>query len=264
MTDALENDRQLPANRRVEAPFAGVKLPWLLLFAVAFFCAYKYATLFTFNSPAPLWFPDSVLLCALLIVPRRQWWLYLLISLPLRIALEAHSGAPLWFVLVAFANDSFKAALSAYAPATIRVWPSSSQHLTPTCHLHRGGSRFGARVVRRHWRSGPEGCGIRVLEFLLRLVPWRCNCGVDHNPHIAILVLQGLARNGCSRDGASRPRHRFCRMSVFHFPAASPQLLSDCFVCSRAVSDLGRHTAGADWHLDRKFGARTCVNDLRG
>jgi integral membrane sensor domain MASE1 len=113
--DALENDSQLAANRRIAAPFAGVTLPWLLLFAVGFCFAYKYATLFTFNSSGPLWFPDSVLFCALLIVPRREWWIYLLISLPLRIAFEAHSGAPLWFVFVAFANDSFKAALSAYA-----------------------------------------------------------------------------------------------------------------------------------------------------
>jgi signal transduction histidine kinase len=38
---------------------------------------------------------------------------YLLVSLPIRLALEMHSPAPLWFVLSAFANDSLKAALSA-------------------------------------------------------------------------------------------------------------------------------------------------------
>jgi len=36
-----ENDRQSAANRRIEAQFAGAKLPWLFLFAMGFFFAYK-------------------------------------------------------------------------------------------------------------------------------------------------------------------------------------------------------------------------------
>jgi len=113
--ETLENDRTLAEGRRTETHsvyLAGATLPGISLFAVAFIVAYRYATFFSFNSPAPLWFPDSVLLCALLLVPRRQWWLYLLTALPLRLALE--SAAPIWFVLVAFVNDSLKAAMSAY------------------------------------------------------------------------------------------------------------------------------------------------------
>jgi integral membrane sensor domain MASE1 len=56
----------------------------------------------------------------------------------------------------------------------------------------------------------------------------------------------------------------FCCISVFHLPAASLRLLSHYLVRSRAVSNLGRQSAWADWHFDRKFGARTCVNDLSG
>lgn len=117
MINVSEDRRHLASHRAVESPqvyFVSTKLPTLSLFVVAFFFAYKYAAIFSFNSPAPLWFPDSVLLCALLLVPRGQWWLYLLVSLPVRLALEAYSPAPLWFVLAAFANDSLKAALSAY------------------------------------------------------------------------------------------------------------------------------------------------------
>src|SRR5882672_5021279 len=115
MMDASEDGRQA-TNSALESPslFVGAKLPSLLIFAVAFFFAYMYSAVFSFNSPAPLWFADSVLLCALLLVPRERWWLYLAVSLPVRLALEAHSPAPLWFVLTAFANDSLKAVLSAY------------------------------------------------------------------------------------------------------------------------------------------------------
>ena len=111
----LENDLKLAVSWRTEIRsvyLAGAPLPGILLFAVAFIVAYRYATFFSFNSPAPLWFPDSVLLCALVVSSRRQWWLYLLMALPLRLVLE--SSAPIWFVLVAFVNDSLKAALSAY------------------------------------------------------------------------------------------------------------------------------------------------------
>jgi hypothetical protein len=75
--DASDEGSQLVTNNAVESPsehVAGSKFLALSLFAVAFFFAYKYAAIFTFNFPAPLWFPDSVLLCALLVVPRGQWW----------------------------------------------------------------------------------------------------------------------------------------------------------------------------------------------
>jgi len=50
----------------------------LLVFGTAYALAFKYASNFPEAAAAPLWFPDSVLLCALLISPRRFWgWIYL-------------------------------------------------------------------------------------------------------------------------------------------------------------------------------------------
>ena len=124
---------------------AGATLPGILLFAVAFIVAYRYATFFSFNSPAPLWFPDSVLLCALLLVPRRQWWLYLLTALPLRLALE--SAAPIWFVLVAFVNDSLKAAMSAYVLQRFTAGPVRLNTLRQLATFHRGSSHNGSGPI---------------------------------------------------------------------------------------------------------------------
>lgn len=87
------------------------QLPKLVLFAVAYAVAYRYARLFTESSPAPLWFPDSVLLCALLLTRKKNWIVYLLIGLPIRLL---HAGLPNWFVLATYANDCLKAIFSAY------------------------------------------------------------------------------------------------------------------------------------------------------
>src|SRR5204862_1868332 len=50
----------------------------LLVFGIAYALAFKYGSSFSEHTPAPLWFPDSVLLCAFLLSPRRLWPWYLL------------------------------------------------------------------------------------------------------------------------------------------------------------------------------------------
>jgi hypothetical protein len=50
----------------------------LWIFAAAYFAACGYGSLFGQTRAAPLWFPDSVLRCALLLTPFGKWWLYLL------------------------------------------------------------------------------------------------------------------------------------------------------------------------------------------
>jgi len=85
----------------------------LLLFTLGYVVACKYATSFQINIPSPLWFPDSVLLVALLLTPRRQWWLYALFGLPIRLTIVG-AGTPLWYVPAAFLNDFLKALFSAY------------------------------------------------------------------------------------------------------------------------------------------------------
>ena len=54
----------------------------VLGFAAAYLAAYVYGN--GLPSPAPLWPPDAILLSALLLVPPRRWWIYLLITIPIR------------------------------------------------------------------------------------------------------------------------------------------------------------------------------------
>ncbi|HEY6931551.1 MAG TPA: MASE1 domain-containing protein, partial [Thermoanaerobaculia bacterium] len=85
----------------------------LALFEAAFFLAYRYGMSFSQRVPAPFWFPDSVLLCALLIVPLRSWWLYILAAAPIRFLVLPADAPPFWFLFLAFVNDSLKAVLAA-------------------------------------------------------------------------------------------------------------------------------------------------------
>lgn len=64
--------------------------------------------------PSPFWLPDSVLLCALLLIPRRLWWTAFLVVWPIRLLAGVPHGTPLWFWLTAIGNDSLKALLAAW------------------------------------------------------------------------------------------------------------------------------------------------------
>src|SRR5215831_4807853 len=97
----------------------------LSLFALAYIVAYAYGNLFVQTSPAPLWFPDSVLLCALLLSALNEWWIYLAIAAVIRLYPIHHLMAPLWFVLTMWANDFAKAILAAYL---LRRLPNGSRH----------------------------------------------------------------------------------------------------------------------------------------
>ena len=84
-----------------------------MVFPAVFFVAYRFAMGLTPAMPSPLWFPDSVLLCALLLSPRKTWWFYLLCTFPLRVFTSVPSGLPVWFLIACFVNDSCKALFSA-------------------------------------------------------------------------------------------------------------------------------------------------------
>lgn len=85
----------------------------LILFALAYFLACGYGTFFAQTAAAPLWFPDSVLLCALLLAPNKRWWLYLAIAVPIRFIPSPHPYVPLWFLWATSLNDMVKATLAA-------------------------------------------------------------------------------------------------------------------------------------------------------
>src|SRR5438105_4588584 len=73
------------------------------LFEVAFYFAYRYGMSFGPACASPFWFPDSVLLCALLLVRPRRWWIFLLGTLPIRLFSAVPTGLPVWFLLANFA-----------------------------------------------------------------------------------------------------------------------------------------------------------------
>jgi PAS domain S-box-containing protein len=91
----------------------------LLVFEISFFIAYGLGMSWLGMSfaqaiAAPFWFPDSVLLCTLLITQPGTWWLYVLGCLPIRLLFFVPPGTPVWFLAACFANDSLKALLSAW------------------------------------------------------------------------------------------------------------------------------------------------------
>jgi len=85
----------------------------LTIFEIAFYFAYRYGMTFSADYPSPLWFPDSVLLCALLISPKSTWWMYILAPIPIRFFFAVPAGTPIWFLIAVFLNDSCKGLLAA-------------------------------------------------------------------------------------------------------------------------------------------------------
>lgn len=83
------------------------------LFEVAFYFSFKYAMSFSPTVPAPFWFPDSVLVFALLVIPPRQWWLLFLGWLPIRLFTNLPPNSHFWLLADNFANDLIKTLLVA-------------------------------------------------------------------------------------------------------------------------------------------------------
>jgi len=63
---------------------------------------------------APFWPPNIVLFCTLLLVPKRQWWLYIAATFPAHAIAEIGVGMPVAQLLVAFATNCVLAASNAF------------------------------------------------------------------------------------------------------------------------------------------------------
>jgi signal transduction histidine kinase len=85
------------------------------LFEAAFHVAYVLGMSFSPTTASPFWFPDSVLLCALLLCPPRFWLLIVLGALPIRVFSAVARDVPLWFLLTTFVIDSVKGVVAALA-----------------------------------------------------------------------------------------------------------------------------------------------------
>jgi PAS domain S-box-containing protein len=99
-----------PRGFRVIRPYVSN----LALYALVFLLAYRFGMSFSQSLSSPFWFPDSVLLCTLLVSEPGTWWVYILAALPIRLFLFVPPGTPLWFLVACFLNDSLKGLLSAW------------------------------------------------------------------------------------------------------------------------------------------------------
>jgi PAS domain S-box-containing protein len=82
-------------------------------FEAAYYFAYRYGMSFTQATASPFWFPDSVLLCALLRVRPRWWPLLLAGTVPIRFFSEVAVDVPLGMLFGTAANDYLKAVIGA-------------------------------------------------------------------------------------------------------------------------------------------------------
>jgi two-component system, LuxR family, sensor kinase FixL len=82
-------------------------------FVGAYFLAYRYGMSFGQSTASPFWFPDPILLCALLLTRPRYWWIFVPSTLPIRLLTAVPPDVPLWFLIATFVIDSARGLLTA-------------------------------------------------------------------------------------------------------------------------------------------------------
>jgi len=182
----------------------------LLLFEIVFLAAYRFGMAFTQGSAAPFWFPDAVLLSALLLSPPNEWWLYILATAPIRLSLFVPPGTPFWFLFACFASDSLKGLLSAWLllrPSRERKWFGSfrefSRYFLVAVVFTPGLSAFAHAASRsvpgssfwtvwKIWFFGSALATLLLAPFILSVLDYKRF--VPRNPrHVeAFLVALGL------------------------------------------------------------------------
>src|SRR5262245_59501324 len=104
---------------------------------------------------APFWPPNIVLFCALLLVPKRQWWLYIAATFPAHVIAEMGVGMPAVQLLVAFATNCMLAISSAFGvrwflrqPPWLWTMRNASIYLAITAGVAPALSAFGGAFVQ--------------------------------------------------------------------------------------------------------------------
>jgi two-component system sensor histidine kinase UhpB len=189
----------------------------LIVFEIAFFFAYRYGMVFPEAFPAPVWFPDSVLLCALLLSPRNTWWIYIAATLPIRLFVAVPVWAPAWFLPACFVNDSLKGLLAAwflrresrpdtwfddlngfvrYGLVAILLAPALSAFAGAATHMAARGSDFW--TAWKPWFLGNALANLLLTPALFCLVRDFRSFGRMKLPHWieAFLVAAGLIFSG--------------------------------------------------------------------
>jgi signal transduction histidine kinase/integral membrane sensor domain MASE1 len=83
------------------------------VFEIAFYFAYRHGMAFSQAVASPFWFPDSVLLCALLLSRPGAWPFFILGALPIRLLSEVAHDIPVWFLITTWAIDSARNLITA-------------------------------------------------------------------------------------------------------------------------------------------------------
>jgi signal transduction histidine kinase len=86
----------------------------LVLFAAAYLAAYGGSRFFSERTGTRLWLPDAVLLCTFLLAPRKKWWLYVLMTMPIRFVPAVRAPIGAWFLWLTWSNDIAKGLLAAH------------------------------------------------------------------------------------------------------------------------------------------------------
>jgi len=118
----------LVAAWRAPQPMARMarELQMPALTAVAYYLGAEVAFLIgtlSDNIFAPFWPPNIVLFCALMLVPPKRWWLFILAVFPAHVLAEMRVGMPMPQLLVAFATNMLVAWISAFALRRIVTGP---------------------------------------------------------------------------------------------------------------------------------------------
>lgn len=115
--ESLRSAREIVRSSWDRVPQTLRSLAAPALVAVAYYLgalsAFKIGTL-TDRIFAPFWPPNVVLFCALILVPKRRWWIYIAAAFPAHLLAESKVGMPGAQLLVAFGTNCLVATLSAY------------------------------------------------------------------------------------------------------------------------------------------------------
>lgn len=105
----------------------------LAVFSVAYAVAFRFGMQFSQTTASPFWFPDSVLLCALLWArPRWSWWL-VAATLPIRLLIAYPATVPLWFLVFTTAIDAAKGLIAAAVLRRLLANPLRFESLRDYC-----------------------------------------------------------------------------------------------------------------------------------
>ena len=109
-----------------DARFGAGTIRNVVIVAIAYYLGAEIAFLIGTLSDkifAPVWPPNIVMFCALLVTPPRQWWIYIAAALPAHTLAELGVGMPMPQLIVAFVTNCAIAIANAFAVQRLMVEP---------------------------------------------------------------------------------------------------------------------------------------------